>query len=97
MLITVPSGASAKLTDILSEAQKTQALASLSPQDGYFRVLIQVLGGQDCYVEFNAAATSTAGLKIVQNDSVSFATDNLARINLLATVADNTNVRVLIN
>lgn len=97
MLVTVPTAASAKLTAILSAAQNAQATGGVSPQDGYFRVLIQVLGAQDVYVEFNAAATTTGGIKVVQNESISFATDNLGKINMIANSADNTNVRILIN
>lgn len=97
MLVTVPTAASKKLTELLSEAQKSQATGGVSPQDGYFRVLIQVLGAQTVYVDFNAVAATTTGVKILQNESVSFATDNLGKINLIANAADNTDVRILIN
>lgn len=97
MLITVPTAASKKLTELLTDAQRNQAIGGISAQDGYFRVLIQVLGAQTVYVEFNGTASSTTGLKVLQNESVSFATDNMAKINLIAAAADNTDVRVVIN
>lgn len=42
MLITVTT-TSQKLSTILSDAQSAQATVGQAPQDGYFRVLIQVL------------------------------------------------------
>jgi hypothetical protein len=96
MKITVTTS-SQKLSDILSEAQTSQATASLNWQDWYFRINIQNLGAQDVYLEYGGDAAVLTGVKIAQWDNFSFADNNLWKLRLISDGANNTDVRLMIN
>ena len=96
MLVSIPSAASAKLQDLLTESQRKQAIASLSDQDGNYNVLIRNTGANIVYAEMGAASATTTGLPIeATSGSVTITTDSLAKIQLIAATAP-TDVRILI-
>lgn len=96
MLVTVKSSASAKLSDLLSEAQLSQVELGITRQDGYFHVFIANTGANAVYCEIGADATTTGGAPIsATSGTLGLTTDNLGKVNLIAATAD-TAVRIII-
>ena len=96
MRISIPSAAAATLLDILGQSRFQKVYDTISQQDGYYRVTMQNLSPYNVYFESGDPATVNEGTKVVPNSFFSFATDNLAKVSLLAETADATNVRISI-
>lgn len=73
MLITVTTS-SQSLNAILSAGQLTNVNENTN---GVFRGVLQNLGSQDIYLEWRSAATTTDGIKVVQNNTYTFETPTL--------------------
>lgn len=86
MLITATT-ASQTLDDMLGATNKALVLKKIgsgSP-DGRYLVFLQVLGGNDVYLELYADATTTAGAKIANTSGeFSLSVADLQNINLIA-------------
>lgn len=96
MLITVPTGSSSSLSDLLNATQKAQGKSSLNGTTKY-DVLIQNKGLHSLYIEFGGEATPEEGIEIIAGSSCNFEESKLTDINLTADVAENDNVRIALN
>jgi len=95
MLITITTS-NQTLKDILTSTQYNNVVNSVSWQEWFYNVAIQILWAQTIYADIWQAATVAAWLKVTTNDSLSLKVDQLAKINLIASWSNNTDVRVLI-
>jgi len=93
MLITVTTTSQA-LSEILTTTQSDTANKN---KNWSYKVQLQILGSQDVYYEFGAAATLTDGVKMVQDDFLTFSINNPGDLFLISDTANNTDVRVSIN
>lgn len=97
MLITATTS-SQKLQDMLTEADLAlvkQHVGAGSP-DGRYLVFLQVLGGNDVYLEFYKDATTSAGAKVANTSGeISFALTDLQDARLIGD-GGTSAIRVLI-
>ena len=89
MLITVPSAASAKLSEMLTPDQRTQFIADVMDQDGYLYFVLQNSDGNTVYVESGSDATLSAGVAVPPGATISLKTDNLSKIRMISETAPN--------